>query len=63
MRSVLLSLGKRVGNLFAAVDGADENQKGSSGNDKAEGSRRLVSLIIYADSNISAPRFNHKTGP
>jgi hypothetical protein len=33
--SVVLGLGERVGNLLTAIDGADEDQKGPSGDNEA----------------------------
>src|SRR6478735_12155419 len=44
--SIILGLHKRVGNLFAAVDWANENKEGTSNNYEAEGSSRVVSFVV-----------------
>ena len=44
--SVLLLLIERIGYLFAAVEGADEDKQGTTSDNEAEGARRLVALVI-----------------
>ena len=46
--SVILGLHEGVGDLFAAVDGADEDEEGAANDDEAEGSSRFVSVVICA---------------
>lgn len=46
--SIVIGLGERVGNLLAAVDGADKNEEGASGDNESERARGFVALVIYA---------------
>jgi hypothetical protein len=44
--SVILSLHKRVGNFFAAIDRADKDEEGASHDNKTKGSGRLVAFVV-----------------
>mgnify|MGYP004720717805 CR=1 FL=1 len=44
--SVILGLYERVGDLFAAVDGANKDEEGASNHHEAEGSGRLISFVV-----------------
>jgi hypothetical protein len=43
----LLLFLKWVGNLFAAVDGGDEDEEGASGDDEAERSGGFVAFVVW----------------
>lgn len=44
--SIILGLHKRVGNLFTAVDRADENKESTSNNYEAKGSSGVVAFVV-----------------
>lgn len=46
--SIVFGLDKGVGNLLAAVDGADEDEECAADDDEAEGPCRFVSFVIYS---------------
>jgi hypothetical protein len=48
--SIILGLHKRVGNLFAAVDRADENKESTSDNYEAKGSSGVVAFVVCSSS-------------
>ena len=48
--SSFLLLYKRVGDLFAAVDGRDDDEKGATGDDEAKLAVPYVAFVVYIDS-------------
>lgn len=44
--SLIVGLGKGIGNLLAVLQRRDEDEEGAAGDDQAEGSRRFVAIFV-----------------